>query len=54
MREIDNTGAQTLLTSCSDCRRTFDDAQVHFNWDKKPNSLLELVANNLLEAGSAP
>jgi len=51
MREIDDTGAQTLLTSCSDCRRTFDDAQVHFNWAKKPNSLLELVASNLLEAG---
>ncbi len=52
MREIDATGAPTLLTSCSDCRRTFDDAQVHFNWDKKPNSLLELVAGNLLEAGA--
>lgn len=52
MREIDATGAPTLLTSCSDCRRTFDDAQVHFNWDKNPNSLLELVANNLLEAGT--
>jgi Fe-S oxidoreductase len=53
MREIDDTGAKTLLTSCSDCRRTFDDAQVHFNWDKKPHSLLELVASNL-EAGSNP
>jgi len=54
MREIDATGAPTLLTTCSDCRRTFDDAQVHFNWDKKPNSLLELVASNLLEAGTGP
>jgi Fe-S oxidoreductase len=53
MREIDATGAPTLLTSCSDCRRTFDDAQVHFDWDKKPNSLLELVASNLLEAGTS-
>jgi Fe-S oxidoreductase len=52
MREIDDTGAPTLLTSCSDCRRTFDDAQVHFDWDKKPQSLLELVAGNLLDAGT--
>jgi Fe-S oxidoreductase len=54
MREIDDTGAPMLLTSCSDCRRTFDDAQAHFNWDKTPNSLLELVANNLLEATATP
>ncbi len=53
MREIDDTGAKTLVTSCSDCRRTFDDAQVHFDWDKKPSSLLELVASNL-EAGAGP
>jgi len=47
LREIDNTGAGTLLTSCSDCRRTFDDAKAHFGWDKSPHSLLELVADNL-------
>jgi len=49
LREIDDTGAETLITSCSDCRRTFDDAQEHFTWDKKPNSLLELVASNLAQ-----
>lgn len=54
LREIDDTGAQTLVTSCSDCRRTFDDAQAHFSWDKQPQSLLELVASNLAEAGNRP
>ena len=49
LREIDDTGAKTFLTSCSDCRRTFDDAQTHFSWDKTPQSLLELVAANLVE-----
>jgi len=54
LREIDDTGAKTFLTSCSDCRRTFDDAQAHFDWQKSPSSLLELVASNLTgEAGSA-
>ena len=52
LREIDDTGAQTFLTSCSDCRRTFDDAQAHFTWNKTPQSLLELVAANLI--GAAP
>ena len=47
LREIDNTGAGTFVTSCSDCRRTFDDAKAHFSWDKTPHSLLELVASNL-------
>jgi Fe-S oxidoreductase len=51
LREVDDTGANTFLTSCSDCRRTFDDAQAHFSWNKTPQSLLELVAANL--AGAA-
>jgi Fe-S oxidoreductase len=52
LREIDDTGAKTFLTSCSDCRRTFDDAQAHFTWNKTPQSLLELVAANLEGAES--
>jgi Fe-S oxidoreductase len=47
LREIDDTGAGTFVTSCSDCRRTFDDAKAHFSWDKTPQSLLELVASHL-------
>lgn len=53
LREIDATQAQTFLTSCSDCRRTFDDGKQHFNWDKTPNSLLELVAEQLENKGGA-
>lgn len=46
-RQFDETGADTLLTSCSGCRATFDDGMQHFNWSKTPHSLLELVAENL-------
>jgi Fe-S oxidoreductase len=53
LREVDETQAGTFLTSCSDCRRTFDDAQVHFKWDKSPQSLLELVAANLVSQASS-
>jgi Fe-S oxidoreductase len=52
LREVDDTGATTFLTSCSDCRRTFDDAQAHFSWNKTPQSLLELVAANLVGAAN--
>jgi Fe-S oxidoreductase len=51
LREVDDTGATTFLTSCSDCRRTFDDAKAHFDWERKPQSLLELVAANLAGPG---
>jgi Fe-S oxidoreductase len=52
LREIDATGAATLLTSCSDCRRTFDDAGEHFEREQRATSLLELVAANLLDASA--
>ena len=48
--EIDRTGAQTFLTSCSDCRRTFDDGRQHFNWQQTPRSLVELLAAHLRNA----
>jgi Fe-S oxidoreductase len=50
LREIDATGSDAFLTGCSDCRRTFDDAQQHFDWNKAPQSLLELVAMSLVPA----
>jgi len=49
MREVDATGAERLLTTCTGCRFNFDDAREHFDWDKTPQSLLELVAENLAE-----
>jgi Fe-S oxidoreductase len=50
MDQIDDTGAELPVTSCANCRQTFDDGQAHFKWDKSMNSLLELVADNLTEA----
>jgi Fe-S oxidoreductase len=51
MRQMDATGADIPVTSCSNCRQTFDDGQVRFKWDKKMASLLELVAENLEPPG---
>jgi len=49
MRQVDDTGAEKLLSTCSNCRQSFGDAQEHFKWDKTMESLLELVAENLVE-----
>jgi Fe-S oxidoreductase len=50
MNQVDSTGAELPVTSCSSCRETFDDGQAHYKWDKRMNSLVELVADNLNEA----
>ena len=49
MEQVEETGADELLTSCSNCRQTFDDGQEHFNWKYTMGSLLEAVADNLVE-----
>ena len=49
MEQVDATGANTVLSTCSNCRQTFADAKDHFHWDKELGSLLELVAENLIE-----
>lgn len=47
MRQVEAAGAARLATSCSNCRLTFDDGQTHFGWDRRMESLLELVAEQL-------
>ena len=50
MDQVEATGADTVLSTCSNCRQSYNDAKEHFNWDKEMESLLELVAENLVEA----
>jgi Fe-S oxidoreductase len=47
MKQLDATGAELTVTSCANCRQTFDDGQAHFKWARTMGSLLELVAENL-------
>ena len=49
LREIDDTGAKRFLTSCSDCRVSFEEAGDRFEWNKKTESLVELVATQIKE-----
>ena len=47
MKQVEAAGGDRLATSCSNCRLTFDDGQAHYKWDRKMESLLELVADRL-------
>lgn len=47
MRQMDATGAELTVTSCANCRQTFDDGQSHYRWDRTMGSLLELLAARL-------
>ena len=47
MKQIDATGAELAVTSCANCRQTFDDGAAHFHWGREMGSLVELVADRL-------
>jgi Fe-S oxidoreductase len=48
-RQVDATGAQRLVTSCGQCRITLEMGAKHAHWAKPIESLLELVADNLVD-----
>ena len=47
-RQIEATGATHFVTSCGQCRLTFAKGAKHFGWEKPIESLLELVAENMI------
>ncbi|MCZ7562838.1 MAG: (Fe-S)-binding protein [Burkholderiales bacterium] len=49
MAQIDASGAELAVTSCSNCRQSFDDGRAHFGWERQMGSLLELVAEQLAD-----
>ncbi len=51
--QVESTGAEQMVTSCSNCRLSFDDGQAHYQWPRKMGSLLEMVADHLQDGGSA-
>jgi Fe-S oxidoreductase len=48
-QQVEATGAQRFVTSCGQCRITLEMGAKHARWDRKVESLLELVADNLAE-----
>jgi Fe-S oxidoreductase len=47
--QVEATGAKRFVTSCGQCRITLDQGAKHAHWDKRPESLLELVADQLVD-----
>jgi Fe-S oxidoreductase len=47
-QQVDATGAKHFVTSCGQCRITLEQGAKKVKWDKSTESLLELVADNLV------
>jgi Fe-S oxidoreductase len=50
-QQVEATGAKRFVTSCGQCRITLDMGAAHSHWDKPVESLLELVADHLVDSG---
>jgi Fe-S oxidoreductase len=48
-QQIEATGAKHLVTSCGQCRITLEMGARQAGWKRQPESLLELVADNLAD-----
>ncbi|PHR60512.1 MAG: (Fe-S)-binding protein [Robiginitomaculum sp.] len=49
MDQVEATGADTMVSSCANCRLTMDESIAHWKWDHGLNSLVEVMAENLIE-----
>ena len=47
--QVEATGARRFVTSCGQCRITLEQGAKVAHWDRKTESLLELVADNLAD-----
>lgn len=47
--QVEATGAKRFVTSCGQCRITLEQGAKATHWNKKPESLLELVAEQMVD-----
>ncbi len=48
-RQVEDANAERFVTACGQCRITLNLGANKYKWDKKVDSLLELVADNLID-----
>jgi Fe-S oxidoreductase len=53
MKQVEDTGADTLISACANCRLTMDESKNHWGWDHGLDSLVEILAENLDEEARA-
>jgi len=49
MKQVEDTGASMMLSACANCRLTMDDSKAYWNWDRELDSLVEVLAEHLVE-----
>lgn len=49
IKQVNATGAATVVVSCASCRLNFEAGRVKNHWDKEVASLVELVADHLID-----
>jgi Fe-S oxidoreductase len=49
MDQVERTGAKTMISSCANCRLTMDESKAHWKWEGGLGSLVEIVADHLIE-----
>ncbi len=49
MEQVERTGAKTMVSSCSNCRLTMDESKAHWKWEGGLASLVEIIADHLIE-----
>ena len=49
MKQVEDTGAGMMVSACANCRLTMDDSKAYWKWDRELESLVELLADNLIE-----
>ena len=48
-RQVEETGADTMVSACSNCRLTLDQGKANAEWDREIDSLVEIIADHLIE-----
>ena len=47
MKQVEETGADAMVSACSNCRLTMDESKAALGWDKELMSLVEILADHL-------
>ena len=47
MKQVEDCGAETMLSSCANCRLTMEESREHWHWQRGLESLVEVLAANL-------
>ena len=49
MKQVEDTGADMMISACANCRLTMDGSKDYWKWDRELESLVELLADHLIE-----